>query len=114
MVSLLFNRRIVRTIFIPLMKIQAKLMRPSDLKGIIAQREACVRYHAVDRLPLITAPTLVIVGTGDRVVKPSSSEVMAKLIPNARLVNIENGSHVISAEMSNRFNREVLDFLKNN
>lgn len=111
MVSLLFNRRINGIIFVILMKIQA-MMRSSELEGILAQREACARHHAVDRLPLIIAPTLVIVGTGDRVIKPSSSEVMAKLIPNARLVKIENGSHCFPLEMSNRFNREVLDFLK--
>lgn len=109
--SLLFNSRINRIMTGLLMKIQRKLMQPSDLRGFLAQGEACARHHTADRLPLITAKTLVIVGTGDRVIKPSSSEEIAKLIPNAKLVKIENGSHGFPGEMSNRFNREVLDFL---
>jgi pimeloyl-ACP methyl ester carboxylesterase len=111
MVSLMFNRRFNKVIFIPLMKIQAELMRSSERKGIFAQREAILRHHDVDRLPLITAPTLVIVGTEDRVIKTSSSEVMAKLIPNTKLVKVEGGSHTFGFEMSGRFNKEVLDFL---
>jgi len=38
--------------------------------------------------------------------------VIAKLIPNAKLVQIDGGSHVFNIEMSGRFNREVLSFLR--
>lgn len=55
---------------------------------------------------------MVITGGKDRIIKPSSSEVMAKLIPNAKLVRVEGGSHALNAEMSGRFNKEVLDFLR--
>jgi pimeloyl-ACP methyl ester carboxylesterase len=53
------------------------------------------------------------VGTGDRLIKPVSSEVIASKIPNAELVKVEGGSHCFSLEMKNVFNREVLNFLKN-
>jgi len=112
--SLLFNSKTNKVSSAFLMKIQAKLMKSSDLKGFLAQREAFVKHNAVDRLALITAPTFVLVGTEDKVIKPSSSEVMAKLIPNARLIRIEKGSHTFPAEMSNRFNKEVLYFLRSN
>jgi pimeloyl-ACP methyl ester carboxylesterase len=62
--------------------------------------------------PSIKAPTLVIVGTGDRIIRPVSSEVLAGKIPNAKLVGVEGASHYFSFEMKNIFNREVLNFLK--
>jgi hypothetical protein len=38
--------------------------------------------------------------------------VIAKLIPNAKLVKVEGGSYAFFIEMSGRFNGEVLDFLR--
>jgi pimeloyl-ACP methyl ester carboxylesterase len=55
---------------------------------------------------------LVIVGTRDRLIKPVSSRVIADRIPNAKLVEVEGGSHYLSFEMNNVFNREVLSFLR--
>jgi 3-oxoadipate enol-lactonase len=75
------------------------------------QIEACLNFNSIDKLPSIKAPTLVITGSKDRVVKPGSSEAIAKLIPNARLVIIKNGSHFFHAELKNEFNREVLNFM---
>jgi 3-oxoadipate enol-lactonase len=68
--------------------------------------------NSLERLPLITAPTLVIVGTGDRIINPVSSEVIASKMPNAKLVKVKDGSPCFSLEMKNVFNREVLNFLK--
>jgi pimeloyl-ACP methyl ester carboxylesterase len=69
-------------------------------------------YNALDRLHKVRAGTLVITGTEDRLVDPQSSEVIAGLIPNSKLVKIEGGSHAFFMEMSDIFNTEVLDFLK--
>jgi pimeloyl-ACP methyl ester carboxylesterase len=44
--------------------------------------------------------------------KSGSSEVLASRIPNARLVKIEGGSHAVFIGKRGRFNREVLDFLR--
>jgi pimeloyl-ACP methyl ester carboxylesterase len=66
----------------------------------------------LDRLHLIQSPTLVITGTEDRVIRPASSDVLAKEIPNARLVRVQGGSHAFFVAMKSRFNREVLDFLR--
>ncbi len=69
-------------------------------------------HNTIDRLHLIEAPTLVITGAEDRIVSPRASEVLAAKIPNARLVMVKGGSHGFNVEMSSRFNREVLDFLR--
>jgi 3-oxoadipate enol-lactonase len=87
-------------------------MREADTAGILGQIQAGSKHNTLDRLSLIKAPTLVIAGTKDRAVKPASSETLAGLIPNAKLVWLENGSHVACVEMKDRFNREILSFLK--
>ena len=83
-----------------------------EVDGFIKQWEAVTNYSALDRLHKIRARTLVITGTEDRLVDPRSSEVIAGLIPNSKLVKIEGGSHAFFMEMSDRFNTEVLNFLK--
>jgi pimeloyl-ACP methyl ester carboxylesterase len=61
---------------------------------------------------MIKASTLVITGTEDRVIKPISSEVIASLIPKAKLIKVSGGGHSFPIEMSGEFNREILDFLR--
>jgi 3-oxoadipate enol-lactonase len=80
-------------------------------EGFESQGAAIRGHDTSERLHTIASPTLVICGTRDRVIRPSSSEFLASRIPNARLVMIENGSHSMSAENRREFNRAVLDFL---
>lgn len=107
--SLAFNKRLYRMSIVPLSKVYARLLAT---KGVAAQFEAIVCHDTLDRLHLIEAPTLVIMGTQDRLIRPTSSEAIANMIPNARLVKVEDGSHAFFVEMRGRFNREVLDFLR--
>jgi len=111
-VSQAFGKPFYRFIFGLLARVQINLVGSSSTVGIAGQSEACRTHNTLDRLSLITAPTLVIVGTADRVINPVSSELIAGRIPNAKLVRIEGGSHCFSFEMKNEFNREVLNFLK--
>jgi pimeloyl-ACP methyl ester carboxylesterase len=112
LVGLAFNKPFYRSTFGLLARVQTRFMGASGRVGIAGQSEACLKHDTLERLSSITAPTLVIVGTGDRTIKPVSSEVIAGKIPNARLVKVEGGSHYFSFEMRNVFNREVLGFLK--
>jgi pimeloyl-ACP methyl ester carboxylesterase len=107
--SLAFNRPVFRIMLVPIAKIQARLNGNAGLRG---QLEAVLGHNTLDNLPAVKVPTLAISGTKDRVIKPSSSEVIAKLIPNAKLVQMDGGSHAFNIEMSGRFNREVLSFLR--
>jgi 3-oxoadipate enol-lactonase len=107
--SLAINKPLFRIFFLPLMKITNRFI--SDT-GLLGQWEAQLGHNTFDKLSTIKVPTLVLTGTKDRVIKTSSSEVIAKLIPNAKLVKVEDGSHLFSMEMSGRFNKEVLDFLR--
>jgi pimeloyl-ACP methyl ester carboxylesterase len=112
MVGLAFNKPLYRFTFGLLARVQTRFTGASGRVGIEGQTEACLKHNTLDRLSSITAPTLVIVGTGDRIIKSVSSEVIAGNIPNFKLVKVEGGSHYFSFEMKNVFNREVLNFLK--
>jgi pimeloyl-ACP methyl ester carboxylesterase len=113
MSHLSLNKRIYRILAIPQIKIMIRLAHRRALNGLIGQLEAVLAHDAADRLRMIKAPTLVITGTEDRLIKPISSEVIASSIPKAKLVKVEGGSHNFSVEMRSELNREVLDFLKN-
>jgi pimeloyl-ACP methyl ester carboxylesterase len=110
MMDLQINKRSYRIFLLPLMKLVTRFMTlPKNLGAIF---EAVGTHDAFDRLGLIKAPTLVIAGTMDRVIKPVSSEVLAGLIPQAKLVKVTGVGHSFPIEMSGEFNREVLDFLR--
>jgi len=108
--SLSFNKWYYRVFIGALLKIAIRFI---TLTGIIAQFEALLAHDAADKLRMIKASTLVITGTEDRVIKPISSEVIASLVPNAKLVKVLGGGHNFPEEMRGEFNREVLDFLRN-
>jgi pimeloyl-ACP methyl ester carboxylesterase len=112
MARLAVNKPLNRFFLGILAAIGATFTSASTGRGLKAQREACNNHNALGRLPLIKAPTLVIVGTDDRIIKPVSSDVIAGKIPGAKLVKIEGGSHMLSMEMKDRFNKEILDFLR--
>lgn len=94
-----------------LRRITLGLVGKSAVAGLTGQREACIGHDTLDRLGHIKAPTLVIVGSSDRVIKPESSDEIARRIPAARLTVFDGGSHVFCMEMKDRFNEEVLRFL---
>jgi len=112
-IDLSFNKKLYRILVLPLAKIMVRLASSSTIKGVGGQLDAISTHDTADRLKLIKAPTLVITGTKDRVIKSTSSEILANLIPKAKLVKVERGSHNFSMEMSSTFRREVLEFLKN-
>ncbi len=68
-------------------------------------------YDIKDRLPGITAPTLVTVGRHDWVTPVSCSQTIAGLIPGARLVVFERSGHSPQIEEAEAFQRVVRDFL---
>jgi 3-oxoadipate enol-lactonase len=110
-VSLAFNNKLFRTLLVPLAKYQ---VRKAGVERYKEQMEAVAGHTTYERLGSIKAQTLVLTGAEDRIISPNSSERIAGLIHNARLVKLEGGSHAFNIEMRSRFNREVLDFLGGN
>jgi pimeloyl-ACP methyl ester carboxylesterase len=82
-----------------------------SMDAILAQVGATMGHRTTDRLHQITAPTLVITGDADLLIPPANSDILAREIPNARLVKVPGGSHGFNFETPEVFNREVLTFL---
>ena len=110
MISLSFNKKLYRMFLTPVARVYMKSV--AGVEGIIGQLEASPEYDTRDRLHLITAPTLVMAGTEDRLIPLRHSEEITSRIPNAKLVKVEGGSHAFLVEMRARFRQEVLDFLR--
>ena len=108
MASRSFNGTLYQVLVMPLVRLQAKLGR---VKVPVGQLEAMLSHNALERLDRIQAPTLVLTGSQDRLMPPHSSEELASRIRGAKLVVIDRGAHALGGE---RFNKEVLVFLKGN
>ncbi|MCP9485362.1 MAG: alpha/beta hydrolase [Gaiellaceae bacterium MAG52_C11] len=76
-----------------------------------AQAAAGAGFDAADRLGGLVAPTLVQHGDGDVVVDPRNAELLAELIPDARLEVYEGGGHLFFWQEPERFVRELEEFL---
>jgi pimeloyl-ACP methyl ester carboxylesterase len=107
-----FNPEFIQTELPKLMQIfSGALEFGFSLEAILAQVSAVTSHKATDRLHQIKVPTMVITGDADRLIPPANSDILAREIPNARLVKIPGGSHGFNFETPEVFNREVLGFL---
>ncbi|HEY6380115.1 MAG TPA: alpha/beta fold hydrolase [Candidatus Dormibacteraeota bacterium] len=76
-----------------------------------AQRAASWEHDTWERLPQISAPTLVLHGTHDLVMPVGNGRILAERIPGARLVEFEGAGHLLFHEMPERFAEAVASFL---
>ena len=84
-------------------------LRPEAL--IFAGRVLHDGWTVVDRLDMITAPTLVIAGRDDFVYPPESQQELSAGIPGARLVLIDRAGHNPHDERTAEVINAVRDFL---
>lgn len=77
-----------------------------------AQAAAGASFDAWDRLPALTAPTLVLHGTADVVVDPANSRLLAERITGARLEWFDGCGHLLFWEEPDRFVSIVGEFLE--
>jgi pimeloyl-ACP methyl ester carboxylesterase len=87
------------------------LQYPPTIEGLRAQTAAIRDHDTYDRLPRITAPTLVIAGDADPLIDPENSRILAARIPNAELVLLPNLRHGFNVEDPGKTNAALLDFL---
>jgi pimeloyl-ACP methyl ester carboxylesterase len=58
------------------------------------QINAIYAFDAYDRLPQITAPSLVLTGADDVLIPPANSHTLAARTPNARLIEFDRAGHL--------------------
>lgn len=68
-------------------------------------------WARLDDLPGVTTPTLVVHGTGDRLLPPVNGERLADAIPDAKLVLVDDANHVLTSDQPERVNALLLDWL---
>lgn len=75
----------------------------------MAQREV---YLLLDKLPAIKAPTLIVWGSNPSGIGLEHAHKQDELLPNSRLVIIEDGWHSAQGIKPREFERETIAFLK--
>jgi 3-oxoadipate enol-lactonase len=90
---------------------QWRFANPPDPAGWQAQAAAGTTYDGGGRARAIAAPTLVVHGTEDHVVDTRNAELLASLIPNARVELLEGCGHLMFWEQPERFVAVVEEFL---
>jgi 3-oxoadipate enol-lactonase len=81
----------------------------AELRSAAAQVAAILGHATLHRLERIRAPTLVITGDQDRLVPPRNSEVLAAVIPDARLLVLRGAGHVFPLEREDETVRALLE-----
>ena len=75
------------------------------------QWQAIQEFDTYDRLPMISAPTMVLAGADDRLVPRGNAEILARRIPGAKLAVIPQAGHQLVIEAPQATNAAVLEFL---
>ncbi|MFG2594309.1 alpha/beta fold hydrolase [Streptomyces sp. NPDC048438] len=98
-------------------------LEPADLDAPVAQTLTAMPPGTLDHFDLVSrvdvrtdlakvsAPTLVVAPTGDRLVLPESSYRLAAGIPGARLIELPGAAHVPNAADRATWLRHVREFL---
>ncbi|WP_435093588.1 alpha/beta fold hydrolase [Halorubrum sp. N11] len=79
--------------------------------GREAQAGAVVAFDATDRLDGISIPTLVLHGTGDRVLPVGNADLLAEHLPHATVERIEGGPHLFFIERRDEIDNRIRSFL---
>ena len=80
-------------------------------KSYLMTLEASVAQDRGAPIEKISAPTLIVAGSDDRVYPIELPREMARRIPGAKLAIVEGAGHIVNMEQPERFNEIVLEFL---
>lgn len=85
---------------------------PMHVDAYLRQLTACRAHDVADRLGEIRAPTLVIHGDADPLVRIENGRYLAAGIPGARLIVYEGVGHIPEVECFEMFNHDLIVFLR--
>lgn len=84
---------------------------PSTADLFARQCDACLAHDTSKRLAEIAHATLVVCGRHDQLTPPKLNRELADGVPDAHLVVLSYGGHLVMAESAEQFNHAVLQFL---
>jgi pimeloyl-ACP methyl ester carboxylesterase len=73
---------------------------------------ACNVFDVMDRVEDIALPTLVVTGSADQMTPPKYGHYLNDRIPNAQLVEIRDGGHMMAVEKPVEVAQAVAHFLE--
>ena len=80
----------------------------------MAQLQAIVSWQGTySRLSQIKSPTLIFHGVNDQLIPCENARIFADSIPNAKLLELENMSHIFMTDQPKKSIGEILSFLEN-
>jgi pimeloyl-ACP methyl ester carboxylesterase len=80
--------------------------------GLLRTIRGTMDHRVRDRLAQVAQPTLLVVGSEDRIVDPGQAIAAARLLPRGRLVVLEHCGHAPQIEQADLVNRLVINFLQ--
>jgi pimeloyl-ACP methyl ester carboxylesterase len=93
-------------------KITSSTLRyPTPNSTLEKQYDAIMKFNAYPRLARISSKTLVIHGASDELIMPEGAKVLARMIPDSRLLMYEGASHCVLEEKWSEVKPVILDFL---
>ena len=93
-------------------QMQLEIENPTPLHAADLQFQALVDFDCSKALPDVRARTLIVTGDRDQLIPPQNSEVLADLLPEARLVILRGHGHRAIWETPRRCVELVADFLE--
>lgn len=85
-----------------------------ETNGVVNGINAFINAPDVSaNLSKITAQTIVLYGQNDETAPLDEQKLISNNIPNAKLITIENCSHLISLSQSEKLNQLLKDFIEN-
>lgn len=90
--------------------VRMSALHPPTTVGLRAQWAALMGYDSWERLPLVTAPALILQGGADVLVPPENADVLGVRIPNSRVVIISGAGHSLAFEAAETVNDLLLRF----
>lgn len=88
-----------------------QMMARVDPRVVWGDFAACDRFDIRERVGEITAPTLVITGSEDRMTPPKFGQWLTERIPGARFVRVEGAGHMVMLEKPDQVASAVREFV---
>lgn len=88
---------------------EAARVYPAPLGTLLDQQSAILRHDAYGRIRSLAVPTLVVHGTEDRMLEAVNGDLIASMVPHARLELLDNVGHLVFWEQPQRVARLVRD-----
>ena len=113
---LLFFSMVKKVLFAPDAPADAIIVTMQELRAcrpetIVNDVRAARAMDLTEQARALDAPTLVLVGSRDRLTTPALAERLRGLIPGARLRIADGAGHMLPLEAPDWVNREIVDFI---